>query len=280
MRRLLLPGTLLVAAVALGVALSCSPPAGSTHTLGAARLVSSTSKDKTAQLSTGQVLFEQTCASCHGDDAQGSKIAPDLQGVGSATVDLWLSSGWMPLAQPTNEPIRKPPLYDRQQNVDIAKWVASIKPGGVAIPTVDLQGANVAEGQSIFALNCAPCHTITGAGDALSNGLSAPPLHGVTKVMVWEAVRTGPGNMPRFINGTIPANQLKDLDAYVTEDIEHPANIGGLGLGGVGPVAEGFIGLFAGVGLCMIAAMWVGERDKGEQQAGEGEHGPAESAHV
>ena len=48
--------------------------------------------------SEGETLFENNCSSCHGDDAQGSALAPNLHGVGAATVDLWVSSGWMPLA--------------------------------------------------------------------------------------------------------------------------------------------------------------------------------------
>ena len=75
----------------------------------------------------------------------------------------------------------------------------------------------MAEGFSLFALNCAPCHTITGAGDALADGVTAPPLHGVTKTMVWEAIRTGPGNMPRFGPGTISPAQVVDIVGYVVK---------------------------------------------------------------
>jgi ubiquinol-cytochrome c reductase cytochrome c subunit len=48
--------------------------------------------------------------------------------------------------------------------------------------------------------------------------------------------------------------------AYVTGPIQHPDNRGGLGLGGIGPVAEGFVALFVGVGALMLVAFWLGER--------------------
>jgi ubiquinol-cytochrome c reductase cytochrome c subunit len=228
----------------------------------------SSSSGRVSQLALGKTLFEENCSSCHGADAQGSALAPNLQGLGAATVDLWVSSGWMPLAEPGTQPIQKPNKFTRAQTVAIANWVGSLA-GGPGIPKVDLAGASVAEGFSVFALNCAPCHTITGAGDALSNGIVAPSLHGVTKTMIAEAVRTGPGNMPRFATGTISNQQLRDVAAYVTRYLQHPVSGGKVGLGGVGPVAEGFVGLFVGVGLCVLAAFWIGDRTPRETD----EHG-------
>ena len=78
--------------------------------------------------------------------------------------------------------------------------------------------------------------------------------------------------MPRFDPGALTKAEAKDVVAYVTEDIEHPSSPGGLGLGGVGPVAEGFIGLFIGVGVCMLIALWIGERTEREDEEDEHEH--------
>ena len=33
----------------------------------------------------------------------------------------------------------------------------------------------------------------------------------------------------------------------------------------MGPVAEGFVGLFVGVGACLLAALWVGDRTEAEE---------------
>ena len=279
MRRFLVPTGLAAAALTLGLVVF-APGASAPQAAGSSQAVLTAASVGESQ---GQTLFENNCSSCHGDDAQGSALAPNLHGVGAATVDLWVSSGWMPLAVPDAEPTRKPALFTPEQTVAIANFVASLDNNlGPAIPSVDLHGANVSEGQTLFSLNCAPCHTITGAGDALSNGLYAPPLHGLTALQVTEAIETGPGNMPRFGAGVLDGAQARDVVAYVTKYIEHPSNPGGIGLGGVGPVAEGFIGLFVGVGACLLVAFWIGERTRPDEDDdhghGDGEH--SEVAHV
>jgi len=276
LRRLAAPLTIVVVAVAIA-AVFFTPQTKSVaaRSLGSAELTSATSPNAAAALAEGKTLFDNNCSSCHGVEAQGSAIAPNLRGVGSATVDLWVSSGWMPLANPTAQPARKPSKFDNAQTVAIADYVASLAKGGLAIPKVNLKGSNVATGFSVFALNCAPCHTVTGAGDALANGIYAPALHGLSATMIAEAIRTGPGNMPRFSTFTISKAQLDDVVAYVTKNIENPTNPGGLGLGGVGPVAEGFVGLFVGVGLCVLVALWIGDRTEREDGAhGKGGDGP------
>jgi ubiquinol-cytochrome c reductase cytochrome c subunit len=53
---------------------------------------------------------------------------------------------------------------------------------------------------------------------------------------------------------------VRDVTAYVTSFIQHPANPGGAGLGGIGPVAEGFVALLFGVGGLMLVCYWIGER--------------------
>jgi ubiquinol-cytochrome c reductase cytochrome c subunit len=217
-----------------------------------------------SQLHEGEVLFESVCSSCHGTDAEGSAVAPDLQGVGPATVDFWVSTGRMPLADAAAQATRKPARFTQAQSEDIAAFVGSLAPAAngypAGIPQVNLKGANLADGNSLFVLNCAACHTITGAGDALANGAYAPSLHQATAYQVAEAIRTGPGNMPVFGSGTLSNQQVADIVKYVTESIQHPDDRGGLGLGGIGPVGEGFVALLIGVGGLMLVAFWLGER--------------------
>ena len=71
--------------------------------------------------------------------------------------------------------------------------------------------------------------------------------------------------MPRFGPGTLSPSQVDDIVGYVVKNIQHPYSPGGLSLGGVGPVAEGFVGLFVGVGACLLAALWVGDRTEAEE---------------
>ena len=81
-----------------------------------------------------------------------------------------------------------------------------------------------------------------------SNGFFAPSLHKIYPRQIAEAIRTGPTHMPHFGPGNLSNQQVADIVRYVTAPIQHPDNHGGLGLGGIGPVAEGFIGLLFGVG--------------------------------
>lgn len=211
----------------------------------------------------GQALFQANCSSCHGANAYGTDRAPNLVGLGAATVDFWVSTGRMPLATSALQAMRKPPRFDRKETLEIVSYVASLAPtsvNGPAIPAVDTAHANLADGNTLFTLNCAACHTITGAGDALASGYFAPSLHKANATQVAEAMRTGPGNMPRFGPGTLTNKQVADIVAYVRTSIQHPDNAGGAGLGGVGPVAEGFVALLVGVGGMMLVAFWIGDR--------------------
>jgi ubiquinol-cytochrome c reductase cytochrome c subunit len=219
-------------------------------------------------ITAGKLLFAQTCSSCHGADANGvnpqgkATIGPNLQGVGAATVDFWVSTGRMPATDiKAIEAERKESRLTPKEALELAAFVNSLDPSAPAVPTPHLKGANLAIGADLFSLNCAACHTITGAGDALAFGTNAPSLQNrsVTPQQVTEAMRIGPANMPRF-SGNLSDSQVRDVVAYVTEDIQHPASPGGAGLGGVGPVAEGFVALLIGVGGLALICFWIGER--------------------
>ncbi len=208
----------------------------------------------------GELLFAQNCSSCHGQNAQGGAAGPPLIGVGPATVNFWVTTGRMPAATPLSIQAQpKPPRLTAVEALKIAAYVNSLHPAAPFIPTVNVKAANLTDGASLFALNCAACHTITGAGDELAYGTNAPTLHGFTSRQVAEAIRTGPGNMPWF-TGNLTDAQVRDIAAYVTEKIQHPSNPGGAGLGGVGPVAEGFVALLFGVGGLMLICFWIGDR--------------------
>ena len=219
----------------------------------------------------GRELFAQTCSSCHGNDASGTQIVngqrvatigPNLVGVGAATVDFWVSTGRMPATDiKAVEAERRPTRLTPQQALELAAWVNSLDPAVPAVPFPHLQGANQSVGAELFSLNCAACHTITGSGDALAYGTNAPTLENrsITAQQVVEAIRTGPANMPRF-SGNLSDAQVRDIVSYVTGRVQHPTNPGGFSLGGVGPVAEGFVALLIGVGGLALICFWIGER--------------------
>jgi len=235
-RRALLSLALLVSASFVGVFLLGGGraevyPSGNSTEVDATSLTSQDSPAAANQLAGGRTLFVENCSTCHGIDASGGDRAPPLLGVGGATVDLWLSSGWMPLAEPTAEPERKPAKFDRAQVLEIVRYVTSLAPalpGDPGVPSgLDISHANVAEGFSMFALNCAPCHTITGAGDAARRrdpGTSAARRH-QDDGLGGDPDR--PGNMPRFGPGTISPAQVVDIVGYVVKDIQRPSAPGG-----------------------------------------------------
>jgi ubiquinol-cytochrome c reductase cytochrome c subunit len=214
----------------------------------------------------GQALFMENCASCHGTQANGVPANgvvgayPDLVGLGPATIDFWVASGRMPAKDTAAvEAPRRQAALNPQQAKAIAAWVNSLDPSYPYIPTPHLKNANVSEGAAIFALNCAACHTIEGDGDALAASTFSPSLRHIPAYQVVEAIRTGPANMPRF-TGNLSDKQVNDVTEYVTTEIQHPDNPGGFGLGGLGPVAEGFVALLVGVGFLVLICYWIGER--------------------
>jgi ubiquinol-cytochrome c reductase cytochrome c subunit len=221
-----------------------------------------------ALIDAGRLLFAQTCSSCHGNEANGvdpegqATIGPNLQGVGAATVDFWVSTGRMPAADvKAVEAERRATRLTPLQALELAAWVNSLDPAVPAVPTPHLGGSNQSVGMNLFSLNCAACHTIEGSGDALAFGTNAPSLEvkSITAQQVVEAIRTGPANMPRF-SGNLTDQQVRDITSYVTGRLQHPDNPGGFSLGGVGPVAEGFVALLIGVGGLVLICFWIGER--------------------
>ena len=67
------------------------------------------------QIAAGHDLFLRGCASCHGLNAQGSREAPSLIGVGPAAVDFQVGTGRMPLASFYSQAQTKPDRYSQQQ---------------------------------------------------------------------------------------------------------------------------------------------------------------------
>jgi ubiquinol-cytochrome c reductase cytochrome c subunit len=206
----------------------------------------------------GHSLFEESCSSCHGLDAQGTAEAPSLIGAGAAAVDFQMSTGRMPAKELGAENDRKPTTFTPQQIYDIAGYIASLG-GGPAIPSasqVSTSGANTALGEELFSSSCAQCHGFAGAGGALTYGKSAPSLNASTPTQIYEAMLTGPEAMPVFGDGTITPAEKKDIIAYVTQT-RAEANPGGFSLGRTGTTTEGLLGWLGGLGFLVLIAMWL-----------------------
>ena len=144
LRRFLLPFAVVVMAAALGtfvigrVHVAASSSAMQNPGM---KLTASNSLNNAGMIAAGRILFTQTCSTCHGGEAQGTSLGPNLQGVGGATVDLWISAGWMPLRTPQTQPEAKPAYFTRQQINEIVAYVVSLKPGGVPVPDATSRSA-------------------------------------------------------------------------------------------------------------------------------------------
>jgi ubiquinol-cytochrome c reductase cytochrome c subunit len=205
----------------------------------------------------GKQLFNQACASCHGLNLEGTKQAPSLIGVGAASVDFQVSTGRMPATTPGAQMPRKPPVFNEKQIRQLAAYVQSLG-GGPAVPPKELaeKRGDPGVGGKLFRANCAQCHNYAGSGGALTGGKSAPSLDQATPVQIYEALITGPQAMPVFNDTTLTPEDKQALIAYILDTREEP-NPGGAGLGRIGPVSEGLVGWIVGLGLMIIAAMWI-----------------------
>jgi len=223
--------------------------------------------DDATTVAKGRALFLVGCASCHGKNAEGvvtargNQFGPSLIGVGAASVDFQVGTGRMPLAKPGNQAQRKPAVYDQAETEALAAYVASLGPG----PSVPAKSSydsskatneEVVRGGEFFRTNCTACHNFAGAGGALPRGRYAPKLSGVSEKHIYEALLTGPQQMPVFSDGVLTPQDKRDIIAYLKKTESTPS-YGGFSLGSLGPVSEGLFAWLAGIGSLIGAAVWI-----------------------
>ncbi|HVL64863.1 MAG TPA: cytochrome c [Actinomycetota bacterium] len=202
-------------------------------------------------LEEGRELFEVHCASCHGPAGVGTRFGPPLVGVGEAAADFQLRTGRMPLAQPDAPTLRKPPAFDERQIELLVAYIGSLD-GGPEIPELDLVGADLQLGARLFLDNCAACHGATANGGAAGGSAFAPSLDQSLPLDIAEAMITAPGEMPKF---AFSDDERDAVVRYVMYLQEQPSP-GGLDIGGIGPVSEGFVAwALAMVILVLIVAL-------------------------
>jgi len=168
-----------------------------------------------AQEDSGHKLFLANCASCHGSNAQGTKAAPSLIGVGAASVAFQVGSGRMPAQASGPQLTDKPSQFTDQQITDLAAWVASLAPGPAVPDDKWLQAnGNATRGGELFRINCAMCHNAVGAGGALTAGKWAPPLNGADPAELYVSTnQPADTNLPtlgRLLKGFSPGSSPSD----------------------------------------------------------------------
>lgn len=199
----------------------------------------------------GRALYEANCATCHGPGGGGTDDGPSLGGSGPAAVDFVLRTGRMPLADPGSQPVRRDPLFTEEEIHAIVAYVGTIQPGGTPIPDVDPSRGSLVEGQRLFLGNCAACHGAGAGGDSVGGGRIAPSLYPASALEIAEALRVGPGTMPRFGPENLSQEDLDSLARYLLF-LQEERDPGGLGLGRVGAVTEGFVVLVVGILMVLL----------------------------
>ncbi|CUR60107.1 putative ubiquinol-cytochrome-c reductase, cytochrome c subunit [metagenome] len=227
---------------------------------------------ETEQVAQGKELFLASCAFCHGKNGEGVptvrdgyQLGPSLVGVGAAAVDFQVGTGRMPMASPGAQAPRKPVVFSQEEIDALAAYVASLGPGP-AIPNesdYSIEGLSetereeaIARGGQIFLTNCTACHNFNGNGGAMPRGGYAPSLHGVEGKYIFEALLTGPQQMPNFSNGNLSPEEKRDVIAYL-DSIQDTPEYAGFSLGGLGPVSEGLFAWVLGIGGLVGAAVWI-----------------------
>jgi ubiquinol-cytochrome c reductase cytochrome c subunit len=214
-------------------------------------------QEQTGLVAEGRGLFEEGCASCHGQDARGIEgTAPSLYGAGAAAADFYLSTGRMPLDDPSDQPVRSQPRYPPAQIDALVAYVGSL--GGPRIPDVDPALGDLRRGLEAFTSHCAGCHQVAARGGIVT-GAFAPSLTEATPTELAEAVRVGPYLMPKFGRRQIDEQELDSIARYV-ELSQHPVNDGGWAIGNLGPIPEGMIAWLLAIVALLLVARVIGER--------------------
>ncbi len=221
--------------------------------------------DTTQQIAEGKTLFAVACSSCHGLNGEGQVgehiQGPPLVGVGAAAVEFQVSTGRMPLAQPGPQAPIKPTRYTEDEVLALAAYVESLGPGP-AIPDqaaydpAGLSDEDLSRGGELFRTNCSACHNYEGGGGALPNGKYAPSLIGVSNLHLYEAMITGPQQMPVFSDQVLTPDDKRAIIGYL-DTLHAKPNQGGLALGGLGPVSEGLWTWILGLGSIIGFGVWI-----------------------
>jgi ubiquinol-cytochrome c reductase cytochrome c subunit len=238
---------------ALAVALSLPAAAGAQPGIG-------------AKAKAGKALYAAYCLSCHGVDGGGVTsefhprgvldvrgLGPPLKGVGALAADFYLTTGYMPLENPHDQPRHTKSPFDKREIAALVAYVASLG-NGPGVPRPQPERGELSRGLDLFTEHCAGCHQVVAQGGYVTNA-GAPPLHRATPVQIAEAVRLGPYLMPRFPASQISDAQLDSIIAYV-QWAKNADDRGGWNIGRIGPVPEGLVAWLiaaaALVGCCVV----------------------------
>ena len=216
----------------------------------------------------GAQLYAGNCATCHGIAGRGIQSprpgagdvlgqGPPLRGVGAQAADFYLSTGYMPLGNPHEQPYTSRRLLSIKEVRALTMYVASLGPGP-GIPDPKPSRGSLSQGLQLFTEHCAGCHQEDARGGFVT-GARVPPLQGENARQIAEAVRIGPYLMPKFPKSQISDAELNSIVRYVLSQND-PSNRGGWGIGNIGPIPEGLVVWWIAVPLLLITCLLLGKR--------------------
>ncbi len=230
----------------------------------------------------GAVLYGEHCSSCHGIDLKGTKGAPSLELAGGASVDFYLTTGRMPLADKAREnraernpqgstvalgtqAYHGPALFDARQTAALDAYVSAHARQRIPIVPVRLAGATLQRGRSLYEDNCEACHGVAAQGATVGYQWTALPLNRATPIELAEAVRIGPGVMPRFTRAELSDHDVDAIATYVRYLDENAQTYGGTVMDYLGPVSEGAVSAVIGVGFLFWVIYFTGTKANGRR---------------
>lgn len=209
----------------------------------------------------GADVYSSQCAGCHGAAGQGGQTpsgveAPPLREAPYALVDLVTRTGRMPPGDPDGQEKGRRALPDERREALLAWMDDQLELTG-GLPDVRLEGGNPARGQEVYAANCAQCHGSTGGGGVAGGGAFTPVLVDRDPLVIAEAIRLGPFQMPQFGEEVISDRELADVIAFLEEVQGEPGTP--VGLVELNPVFAGAF-VFAIALAAIFSAMWLAGR--------------------
>jgi ubiquinol-cytochrome c reductase cytochrome c subunit len=210
----------------------------------------------------GASLYLQHCVSCHGRNGTGvapgggKHFGPPLQGVGAQAADFYLTTGYMPVQEADQEPVRKKSPFSDAEISSLVRYIGSL--GGPPVPRPQPERGNAAQGLELFTQNCAGCHQVAAQGGLIVGGTASSLAHS-TPAQIAEAVRVGPYLMPRFTPKQLDDRQVDSIIRYV-QVAQHPDDRGGWGIGHLGPIPEGLVAWLLAGGALVGVAVVIGAR--------------------
>ena len=238
--------------------------------------------DRARLVREGAALYAIHCSSCHAADLGGSTGVPSLLETGAAATDFYVTTGRMPIAVRSNaddpthaatgiimaqgtQEYHQPAHFDARQTAALDAFVASRARHDIPIPAVRVDERLLQRGRAVFESNCEQCHGAAAQGAEAGGHYVAPPLDAATPVQIGEAIRIGPGIMPRFTPAQLPARDVDAVATYVRDLANTKQTYGGTTLGYLGPAAEGGVGAFFGVGMLFWVIYFTGTKADGRR---------------